>query len=333
MNNIFPDFSIIVPLFNRGEYAETLVRSLQQQSETNWEVLLVDDGSSVESLAVWNTYTEKDSRFRFIKRNRNPKGAPTCRNIGVLNSSGKYIIFLDSDDALSFPCSLHERRTALEKNPNLDYIISPTKVFYKLPNDSNAFHNVETEEDDLDRLLGFDIVWQTTSATWCRESIDKIGKWKEGLPSCQDWDYHIRALVLGLKYRRITGGLSFWRISTNSITNQMREKKHLQSLELLLPKIYLLLKQHDQLTPKRKQILARNYAYLAANYYRAQNLIRAEKSLHKWQKIKKSSHLKAKIMMLHVRSYHIPIVGLLLRPLFSIVFGNESIIPRGRRFN
>ncbi|MGN1146475.1 MAG: glycosyltransferase family 2 protein [Acetatifactor sp.] len=91
-----PLISIIVPVYNIMEYLPRCVESLQAQTYSNIEILLVDDGSTDGTGALCDRLAEQDGRIRvFHKQNGGPSSA---RNLGILNSEGEYLGFVDSDD-------------------------------------------------------------------------------------------------------------------------------------------------------------------------------------------------------------------------------------------
>ncbi|WP_157972058.1 glycosyltransferase family 2 protein [Pleomorphovibrio marinus] len=91
--------SIVIPIFNNSFELELCIQSVLNQSYHNWELILVDDGSSFDSLDFVKGLIKDEYKIKLIFRNNNrPKGANSCRNIGVENSKGKFIAFLDSDD-------------------------------------------------------------------------------------------------------------------------------------------------------------------------------------------------------------------------------------------
>lgn len=91
-----PFFSIITPVYNAEKYIEKCIESIQDQTFSNFELLLVNDGSSDNSGELCDSYAVKDSRIQvFHKRNG---GVSSARNFALDKAKGKYIIFLDSDD-------------------------------------------------------------------------------------------------------------------------------------------------------------------------------------------------------------------------------------------
>jgi len=190
--------SIIVPIFNRDGCLEETLLSIKNQVYSNWEAVLVDDGSTDASIEIIKRFQNQDNRFRFIKRNRDPKGAPTCRNIGMENAKGKYLIFLDSDDLLA-PYCLTKRVKYMEESPGLDFAVYHILTFEHEPGDVNILWNVLNEEDDLLRFFSDDTPWQTSSPIWRKDFVEKL-RWNENCISGQDWDFHVRALSLSPSY-------------------------------------------------------------------------------------------------------------------------------------
>lgn len=91
--------SVIVPVYNLEEYLEECLESIQHQTYTDIEVILVNDGSTDGSRKICERYCEKDSRFKLI--NQENQGLSAARNRGVKESVGKYIVFVDSDDVVN----------------------------------------------------------------------------------------------------------------------------------------------------------------------------------------------------------------------------------------
>lgn len=192
--------SIIVPVYNRQELALDLMSSIFAQSYVNWEALLIDDGSDpgvVESLRL---FAQQDSRFRVISRNRGPKGANTCRNVGINHSHGAYLLFLDSDDLLS-PFAVTQRMASVQADPGADAWLFQVEKFRQRPGDTGEPWNNPTATDHLARFLRRDSVWHTSGPLWRREALEKLNGFDERLACWQDVDLHIRALGAGLDLR------------------------------------------------------------------------------------------------------------------------------------
>lgn len=88
--------SVIVPVYNTEEYLKNCIMSVVRQTYDNWELILVDDGSSDGSLSIADLAAEKDERIRVIHQKNAGPGA--ARNRGIKEALGDYVVFLDSDD-------------------------------------------------------------------------------------------------------------------------------------------------------------------------------------------------------------------------------------------
>lgn len=89
---------VIVPVYNVERYLEECLNSIQHQTYTDIEVILVNDGSTDHSKMICERYCEEDSRFHLL--NQENQGQSVARNVGVVASKGEYIAFVDSDDIL-----------------------------------------------------------------------------------------------------------------------------------------------------------------------------------------------------------------------------------------
>ena len=90
--------SVIVPVYNVETYLEECLDSIQNQTYTDFEVLLVNDGSTDGSQAICEYYCQTDKRFRLM--NQTNQGQSVARNNGVTASTGEFIAFVDSDDII-----------------------------------------------------------------------------------------------------------------------------------------------------------------------------------------------------------------------------------------
>lgn len=95
----FPLVSIIIPIYNVEQYLRRCLNSIAEQTYTNIEIILIDDGSSDGSLKICNEYADKDSRFTVIHKENG--GLSSARNVGLSTCNGEYISFVDSDDWVS----------------------------------------------------------------------------------------------------------------------------------------------------------------------------------------------------------------------------------------
>lgn len=97
-----PFFTIVIPTFNCDEFIGQTIEMVKAQSFKDWELIIVDDISSDQTWEILKELAVSESRIKIDRRPRNrSKGPSACRNIGVENSRGQYIAFLDADDEWS----------------------------------------------------------------------------------------------------------------------------------------------------------------------------------------------------------------------------------------
>jgi glycosyltransferase involved in cell wall biosynthesis len=186
--------SIVIPVFNREKIISETLDSILYQSYRNWECLLIDDGSTDNVGEICNEYVKKDPRFKYFQRNRVPKGAPTCRNIGLEYASGDYIIFLDSDDILHENC-LKQRIEKFREFPNNDFLVFKSYLFEENITDAKFYWNLINDENLIYRFLKLDVLWQTSGPIYRKSYLNTIGGFSEDLLFWQDYELHLRCLL------------------------------------------------------------------------------------------------------------------------------------------
>ena len=93
-----PLVSIITPCYNSSKFIVQTIESVLAQTYQNWEMIIVDDCSKDDSIAIITDYLEKDKRIKLFTTEKNSKSPVEPRNIGIKNAKGRFIAFLDSDD-------------------------------------------------------------------------------------------------------------------------------------------------------------------------------------------------------------------------------------------
>ena len=111
--------SIVVPVYNASEYLEPCLQSLALQSDENYEVILVDDGSTDHSFNICEEFIRTHSNFKLIHKENG--GVSSARNLGIKNSKGYYLSFVDSDDYVGTNY-LADLRNAMKDN--IDFVLS-----------------------------------------------------------------------------------------------------------------------------------------------------------------------------------------------------------------
>lgn len=122
-----PLVTVFIPVYNCEDYIAGSLESILNQTYDNLEVLLVDDGSTDNSVDVIKTY--KDDRIRLVSNEKN-MGIPYTRNVGLREARGKYMVIMDSDD-ISVPERVETQVNYLEENPEID---AAGSFYYRVQN-------------------------------------------------------------------------------------------------------------------------------------------------------------------------------------------------------
>ncbi|ULQ52395.1 glycosyltransferase family 2 protein [Flavihumibacter fluvii] len=193
--------SVIVPLFNRADIISHTIDSVINQTHENWELLIVDDESSDNSVQVVTAYSVNDDRINLIQRVTQTRGGNACRNIGLKQATGDYVIFLDSDDLLKPHC-FETRIKSIESAQGLNFAVFPGATFQDDRGTPRHFWNIETGLEDYIRFLQLDSPWQTTGVIWTRDFLfERNLSWDERLAIWQDVDFHLNILLLNPVYK------------------------------------------------------------------------------------------------------------------------------------
>ena len=118
--------SIITPVYNSAKYIGECIESVLNQTYSNFEMILIDDGSADNSDEIIKEYQESDSRLKFIQLEKNT-GPAAARNIGIKMASGRYMTFLDGDD-LWFPNMIEKSIETLNEH-NCQFVFSSYKRY------------------------------------------------------------------------------------------------------------------------------------------------------------------------------------------------------------
>lgn len=183
--------SVIIPTFNRANVIGRAIESVLQQTYTEWELLIVDDGSLDNTRAIVESF--QDDRIRYI-RCEERKGANAARNIGIQNAKGEFIAFQDSDDAW--------RLDKLEKQMKLFAVREDLGVVYSryilhaasgectlIPSDQ--YGKEQLSEKILHTLAHRNVVGTPTMVAR-KECFEECGSFDEAVPRFQDWELCIR---------------------------------------------------------------------------------------------------------------------------------------------
>ncbi|MEH6535819.1 MAG: glycosyltransferase family 2 protein [Psychroserpens sp.] len=259
---MMPLVSIIIPTYNRDGVVQKAIESIITQSYSNWECIVIDDGSDDQTDISLDAYCKKDKRILFFNRNRLPKGAPTCRNIGLKHVKGDYVIFLDSDDYL-LPFCLEQRVKNINKYHEFDFLVFPMGI---KKNNTIWKQEIPQYEDYLIPFLSANLLWQTMCPIWKVEFIKQLEGFTEGYPRFNDPELMIRAFLNVKSGNYLVCG----EMDYDSV--HIREEKHekifknkvFESLKLFIPDISKALNENNKIEHKKH---LSNYLHLWFKYF------------------------------------------------------------------
>ncbi|MDI3496032.1 MAG: hypothetical protein PWQ35_53 [Patescibacteria group bacterium] len=177
--------SVIIPLYNGEKTIIDTLQSLERQSYQDFEVIIVNDGSTDDSEKVVANYLKKiNSSHAYYFYNQANRGAPAARNYGFKKSKGDFVLFCDADAVLT-PQALAVMYKTLEDNPEASYAYSSFNWGKKL---------FKLDEFNPERLKKMPYIH---SLSLIRRQHFPVTGWDESLKKFQDWDLWLAMLQAG----------------------------------------------------------------------------------------------------------------------------------------
>ena len=210
-----PLISVIVPAYNSQKTIKETIESVLQQTFTDFELIIVDDGSQDNTLEVINSI--RDERIQVFSYEN--KGASANRNRGLAKSEGEFIAFLDGDD-LWTEDKLEAQLAALQNNPQADVAYSWTDCIDENSQFLRRGGYPTAEGNILPHLLLLDILENGSNPLIRRQALLAIGGFDESLQAGQDWDLYLR-LAMNHQFVCVPKQQIFYRITTGSISSNV----------------------------------------------------------------------------------------------------------------
>lgn len=231
-----PKVSVIIPTYNSAEYLPAAIESVLTQSCQDYEIIVVNDGSTDNTYGVIARYS---AHLRYI--NQENRGLSGARNTGIQHAQGDYLAFLDADD-LFLPYKLSLQTSFLDKHEGVDVVYSNGYLFR--PN----VHGVErqrlfSEAGLLNTSLGtpseslpvlvIENAFPVHAAMVRRQAVQAIGGFDEKLSTLADWDFWYRIAVnhhfayvdeIAVRYRDVVTSMSKDRRRTKMDLERLERK-------------------------------------------------------------------------------------------------------------
>lgn len=186
------DVSVVIPLFDSEKTISRVLDSVREQTvfERIKEIVIVNDGSTDDSLNVVHDYINRFHLSCIKVISQDNSGVSHARNVGISNSSGKYIALLDSDDVW-LPKKLEKQLEILDSNENISFL--------GCGHENKPFRMKIRKRNKLYKASISDILWKyfpvTPSVIFRRSCIEKVGLFDEDQKYCEDINYFLRFAV------------------------------------------------------------------------------------------------------------------------------------------
>ena len=208
--------SIVIPSFNQSQYLNSAISSVLDQTVKAHEIIVVDDGSQDNSLEIARSY--EGLGVKVISQVN--KGLPSARNTGIMNATGDYLLFLDSDDMLLE--NAIEKITEVVEKTNADIISPSFKCFGLAQNEVILMENPTIEDFKIANRVGY-------CSAIKREALLEVGGYSPKM-WCGWEDFHLwfTLLLRGKIIKTIQEVLWLYRVKENSMINEAN--KHADEL-------------------------------------------------------------------------------------------------------
>jgi glycosyltransferase involved in cell wall biosynthesis len=250
-----PTVGVIIPTHNRANYLPVAISSVLNQSFQDFEILVVDDGSTDSTAAVVAGFS--DQRMKYI-RHETSKGGSAARNTGIRNSNCPFIAFLDDDDEW-LPSKLQLLIDLLKSSPT--EVGAAYSGYWIVDRSTGKICGKKTpaKRGDLSQqLLAGNCIGGTSAVVARSECFERVGMFDEDLPSFQDYDLWIR-ISKDFQFEFIPHPLSNYYVHENKIWTDSSALS--RGMEIFLRK-------HGNSTPLRKYF---SYRYLALGVRHCEN--------------------------------------------------------------
>ena len=256
--------SVIVPVHNRAELVVETLDSIWAQTYRPIELIVVDDGSTDESLRIvedWAKAVGTAEGFRMSVLAQQQSGAQVARNRGLKACRGEYIHLFDSDDIMA-PQKLTTQVALLTVCPSIGFVVGDIAFFTHDP--AEHVHSVAFSEREHTGTahLGA-VVLDIGSTLYRRHTVALLGPLDEELSACQDFEYNFRLFANGVKGVWLPECLALIRRHGDSITARRLDRHH-ESLYQACVKVETTARRHGMASPQLLDAIGKRVLFYLA---------------------------------------------------------------------
>lgn len=223
-----PTFSVVIPTHERGPALAATVRSVLGQTTDDFELIVVDDASSVPASDVVGTLAQ-DARLRFVRLDEN-RGVAHARNRGISAARGEYVAFLDDDDRYR-PEKL-ERVAAVIDRTHADVVYHQMAIHFV--REGFSYLNLPHGEPfTLSELLVKNLLGSPSMVVARRDLVQRVGMFDASLPALEDYDLWIRLKEAGGTFAYLDEPLADYVRDTSRATRSLNLTNDVRAWEML----------------------------------------------------------------------------------------------------
>ena len=243
-----PLVSVIIPTYNYARFIAEAVASVQSQTYSNWEMIVIDDGSTDNTEEVVKRIAADEPRISYLRQDNARQAA--ARNNGIRHAKGNYLQFLDADDLIE-PQKLEQQVAFLEQHTSVDITYSGVRYFsseradelllsrqYSSWEDSGAWMpEISGQGKEILLALLRNNIMVVNAPLIRREVIDRVGLFDVDLTPVEDWEYLIRCAAHGavFSFNDVEGARALVRAHGESAS--LNQPRYLRSVLKMRKKI------------------------------------------------------------------------------------------------
>lgn len=225
--------SVIIPLYNASRFIAETLASVQSQTYSDWECIVVDDGSTDNSASIVKNIAVSDERIKYVyQENAGPSAA---RNHGLQLAKGEYVQFLDADDW--FPPNRFQHMLDAYQNTTekvilfSDLCIGAEADIHSVSPYSKETHIEEICFEEMYGGFGHDFSFIPGTILFPREALTAV-EWNESMRASEDWDYYLQVCKQGYVFQNVPEILFVYRVVEGSLSGNV-EKVYSANYEVL----------------------------------------------------------------------------------------------------
>jgi len=224
-----PRFSVVIPAFDAHLTLGNTLSAVLAETSADWECIVVDDGSTDDTLSIARDFERRDPRFRVIHQANG--GTASAYNTAIAAARGEFVTICSADDVL-LPEHLSRFSAFIDANPGYD--IYSSNGWYWRPSEGRDLVDYDERSRGAHSKSLADVIrlcFYSVGATYRRELFDRAGGYRSEAFG-EDYDFWLRAMALGAKHRYLPAPLSLFRVSAGQKSAEL-ERGHRSNIRIV----------------------------------------------------------------------------------------------------